>query len=156
MELTFREARVDAGDGATLVAAMRAEIAAIYEGVVLDGDAMPRAGAAELSPPGGGFWVAHDAASGALVCCGGVKDLGDGVCEIKRMFVAPAFRGQGVAGRLLGFLEQRARAAGHRVARLDTGPSQPHAQRLYEGAGYREIGNFNANPMATYFAEKAL
>jgi hypothetical protein len=45
---------------------------------------------------------------------------------------------------------------GYSVARLDTGPRQPRAQRLYERAGYAAIGNFNANPVATFFGEKQL
>ena len=40
--------------------------------------------------------------------------------------------------------------------RLDTGALQPHAQALYASAGYRAIGNFNANPVAAYWGEKRL
>ncbi len=72
------------------------------------------------------------------------------------MFVAPAVRGQGVARILLRALEEEARRLGYAVARLDTGPRQDHAQRLYTSEGYAPIANFNANPVATYFAEKAL
>ena len=45
---------------------------------------------------------------------------------------------------------------GYTVARLDTGPRQPAAQRLYESAGYVAIGNFNDNPVASFFGEKPL
>ena len=41
-------------------------------------------------------------------------------------------------------------------ARLDTGPRQPHSQRLFRSAGYRPIANFNNNPVATFFGEKRL
>lgn len=150
----FRPAAVDSGEGHELASAMAAEIAEIYDGLVLDGPDMPKAGAAELGPPGGTFLVGW--AGGEAVCCGGVKRLPDGTCEIKRMYVAPAARGQGVARQLLHALEDAARALGYTVARLDTGPKQPHARRLYESEGYAEIANFNQNPVATYFAEKAL
>src|SRR5579875_454368 len=133
---------------------MRAEIAELYTGLDLDGPQMPRAGAAELGPPGGTFLVG--VRDGDPVCCGGVKRLDDRACEIKRMYVAPQARGQGVARQLLGALEASARELGYRVARLDTGPDQPHARALYESAGYVEIDNFNGNPVATYFAEKPL
>jgi hypothetical protein len=43
---------------------------------------------------------------------------------------------------------------GYRIARLDTGPRQPHARGLYESEGYVSIGNFNGNPVATFFGEK--
>jgi GNAT superfamily N-acetyltransferase len=72
------------------------------------------------------------------------------------MYVAPQARGQGVARTLLGALEGAARELGYAIARLDTGPDQPHARALYESAGYVEIENFNDNPVATYFAEKPL
>lgn len=154
IEIDFRVGRVDAGEGAQLARAMRDELHALYDGLDLDGPDMPKAGPDELGPPGGTFLVGW--ADGAPVCCGGVKRLPDGACEIKRMFVAPAARGQGVARALLRALEDAARDLGYATARLDTGPRQPHARRLYESEGYRQIANFNANPVATYFAEKAL
>jgi GNAT superfamily N-acetyltransferase len=154
MDIDFRVGQVDAGDGATLAQAMRDEIAAIYEGLALDGPDMPKAGPEELGPPGGTFLVGYS--DGRPVCCGGVKRLPDGACEIKKMFVAPAARGQGVARTLLHALEAAARDLGYGVARLDTGPRQAHAKSLYESEGYVEIANFNNNPVATYFAEKTL
>ena len=72
------------------------------------------------------------------------------------MYVVPDMRGRGLAGELLVALEDEARRLGYRIARLDTGPRQPHAQRLYENAGYRPIGNFNANPFASFWGEKPL
>ncbi len=68
----------------------------------------------------------------------------------------PEARGAGIARRLLEALEDEARRLGYTIARLDTGPAQPHAQRLYERAGYRPIGNFNANPFASFWGEKRL
>ncbi len=64
---------VDAGPGAVLAQAMRDEIASLYDGVELDGDDMPRAGPAELSPPGGAFLLGWRGAE--AICCGGVKRL---------------------------------------------------------------------------------
>jgi GNAT superfamily N-acetyltransferase len=152
--LDFRPAQVDAGDGETLVTAMRAEIAAIYEGLVLDGPHMPKAGPAELSPPGGAFVVGYE--QGEPICCGGVKRLDADACEIKRMYVIPTARGRGVARSLLHELEASARRLGYSVARLDTGPRQLGARGLYESEGYRSIENFNGNPVATFFGEKVL
>lgn len=152
--IEFREGRVDAGEGGRLVQAMREEMAVLYEGLQLDAAHMPKAGPAELGPPGGAFLVGYE--DGRAICCGGIKRLPDGTCEIKRMFVEPADRGRGVARVLLVALEEKARALGYAVARLDTGPKQQGARHLYESAGYREIENFNANPVATFFGEKRL
>jgi GNAT superfamily N-acetyltransferase len=115
---------------------------------------MPRAGAAELGPPGGVFVV--DFEHGLAVCCGGIKQRPDGACEIKRMFVVPPARGRGVARALLTELERRARSLRYADVRLDTGPLQTTAQLIYQRAGYEPIGNFNSNPIASYFGEKHL
>lgn len=153
--LEFRAVPLSQEPARSLVDAMSAEIASIYEGVVLDGPEMPKAGPRELGPPGGVFLVGFDEA-GEAVCGGGVKDLGEGICEIKRMYVVPEARGAGRARELLEALEEAARRLGYGTARLDTGPQQLRAERMYRAAGYKPIGNFNANPMATFFGEKAL
>jgi GNAT superfamily N-acetyltransferase len=115
---------------------------------------MPTAGAADLGPPGGTFVVGYR--DGQPVCGGGIKRLPDGACEIKRMYVVPAARRQGVARALLRALEEAARGLGYDIVRLDTGPLQPHARMLYESEGYAAIENFNGNPVATFFGEKQL
>ncbi|HEX8976952.1 MAG TPA: GNAT family N-acetyltransferase [Solirubrobacteraceae bacterium] len=153
-EIRFEPGRVDDGPGEELISAMRDEMALMYDGLQFDGDTMPKAGQRELSPPGGDFTVGW--VDGEPICCGGVKRLDGRACEIKRMYVVPSYRGQGVARRLLRELEDRARALGYSLARLDTGPRQEGAQHLYESAGYRPIGNFNANPVASFWGEKPL
>ncbi|HEV7882916.1 MAG TPA: GNAT family N-acetyltransferase [Solirubrobacteraceae bacterium] len=152
--LEFRPCPADEEPAAALVQGMRDEIAAIYGGLDLDGPQMPKAGPHELSPPGGTFVVGYE--DDVAVCCGGVKRLPDGACEIKRMFVVDAARGRGVARALLAELEARARDLGYAAARLDTGPRQPRARRMYERAGYAPIENFNGNPVASFFGEKRL
>jgi GNAT superfamily N-acetyltransferase len=152
--IEFADARVDAGPGAALAQAMRDEIAEMYDGLELDGDSMPRAGPAELSPPHGAFiigWSNHQA-----VCCGGIKQLDERMCEIKKMYVVPAMRGQGVARVLLHALESKARELGYTIARLDTGPKQLSARGLYESEGYEQVPDFNGNPVAVFWGEKPL
>ncbi len=153
-QLSFTSAEVDRGPGGALAQAMRDEIAVMYDGLELDGDQMPKAGAAELSPPGGLFVVGY--LDGEPACCGGVKRLDDRICEIKKMFVAPSLRGRGLARQLLHELEARARALGYEIARLDTGPKQVGARGLYESEGYVEIADFNRNPVAVFWGEKPL
>ncbi|MGY1886987.1 MULTISPECIES: GNAT family N-acetyltransferase [unclassified Blastococcus] len=74
--------------------------------------------------------------------CGALRALGDGVAEVKRMYVVPAARGRGVSKAVLAGLEDAARARGWTSLRLETGPLQPEAIGLYSGAGYRPIGAF--------------
>jgi GNAT superfamily N-acetyltransferase len=150
--LRFQALPPDAPPAGDLLAAMVSEMAALYGAI--DGPGMPSATPADFAPPHGTFLVGFD--GDEAVCAGGVKPLGDGVAEIKRMYVVPAARGRGLARVLLGALEDAARELGHSMVRLDTGPQQPHARALYESAGYRPIGNYNANPVASFWGEKRL
>jgi GNAT superfamily N-acetyltransferase len=152
--LEFRAGRSDEEPGRGLVGAMEAEMAELYDGLDLNRPDMPRAHPEDFAPPGGAFLIGWR--DGEAVCCGGVKRLPDGAAEIKRMYVRPDARRQGVARALLAALEAKARELGYDTVRLDTGPRQPHAQAMYLAAGFRRIANFNANPVATFFAEKDL
>jgi GNAT superfamily N-acetyltransferase len=154
VHITFRPGSVASGDGGRLAQAMRDEIAVMYDGLELDGDTMPKAGAAELSPPGGAFVVGYRGS--VPVCCGGVKRLDDARCEIKKMYVVPDLRGQGLARALLHELEEIARGLGYPIARLDTGPRQGNAEGLYRDEGYVEVADFNGNPVAVFWGEKTL
>jgi GNAT superfamily N-acetyltransferase len=146
---------VDAGEppASDLIEAMVAELEPLYGRIDVEG--APTAGPDDFRPPKGTFLVGFDD-DGRPVCGGGVKGLGGGVGEIKRMYVVPEARGRGVARELLEALERAVVELGYTVARLDTGRHQPHAERLYRSAGYREIGNFNANPFASFWGEKRL
>ena len=152
--LEFVDVPMDEEPARSLAAAMVAAMSELYDGKEIDGDDMPKAGPGELGPPGGAFLVGFD--GDAAVCCGGIKRLDDGACELKRMYVVPEARGTGAGRELLAALEDRARAMGYAIARLDTGPRQPEAEAWYRRAGYEEIGNFNANPVASFFGEKRL
>ncbi|KTT53561.1 GCN5 family acetyltransferase [Pseudomonas oryzihabitans] len=102
------------------------------------------------------FLVARDDNGTALGC--GAMVLQDDYGEIKRMYVSPRGRGQGLGGRLLAELEREAAGRGCELARLETGPYQPEALRLYESAGYRRRGPFGVyrdDPLSV-FMEKRL
>lgn len=86
------------------------------------------------------FAVARTPEGKAVGC--GAAVLNDGWGELKRMFVRPAQRGQGIAQQVLAFLEASARERGFALMRLETGVSQPEALRFYEAAGYRRRGPF--------------
>lgn len=152
--VSFSDGQVDSGPGAELAQAMREEIAAMYDGLDLDGDSMPRAGPDELGPPDGAFLVGSVA--GEPVCCGGIERLDERRCEFKKMYVIPALRGKGVARQLLHALEAKTRGLGYAVARLDTGPRQMSARGLFESEGYVPIPDFNGNPVAVFWGEKPL
>jgi GNAT superfamily N-acetyltransferase len=151
--MEFRRADPAAPPASDLVEAMIREMEPLYGRI--DRPGMPVAGPEQFTEAlGGAFLVGYE--DGTAICGGGLKRLGDDVVEIKRMYVVPEARGRGVAGRLLAALEDAARDLGYARARLDTGPHQPHAERLYRDAGYADIESFNANPEASYWGEKSL
>jgi len=150
--LEIRSVPADRPPATDLVAAMVDDVSELYGRIDVPG--APSATPADFSPPGGGFVVLYD--DGRPVAGGGVKRLDDEACEIKRMYVVPEARGRGLGRALLEALEDEARRLGYRIARLDTGAQQPEAQRMYERAGYAPIGNFNANPFASFWGEKRL
>jgi putative acetyltransferase len=80
--------------------------------------------------------------AGVPVGCGAFKPYGTDAVEIKRMFVQPTYRGQGVAQAVLSELEQWASALGYASCVLETGKRQPEAIRLYERSGYGHIPNY--------------
>jgi putative acetyltransferase len=102
------------------------------------------------------FAVARDK-SGRAIGCGAVV-LSARYGEIKRMYVQPRCRGQGVARRILEDLESAARLQGRTELVLETGPYQPEALAFYESRGYRRRGPFGGyvdDPLSV-FMQKSL
>lgn len=102
------------------------------------------------------FFVARDDTRRAIGC--GAVVLGAAQGEIKRMYVAPEFRGRGVARRLLQALESATIAAGCQLLQLETGPFQPEAIALYAALGYERRGPFGSytdDPLSV-FMQKTL
>jgi GNAT superfamily N-acetyltransferase len=91
--------------------------------------------------PNGYFLVAR--LDGELVGCAGIcRCEGAQTAELRRMYVAPEARRLGVARALMNELEDKARRCGYATLRLETGPEQPEAIRLYEASGFAVIPNF--------------
>jgi GNAT superfamily N-acetyltransferase len=74
--------------------------------------------------------------------CGAFKPFDTDAVEVKRMFVQPAHRGQGVAQAVLAELEKWASELGYASCVLETGKRQPEAIRLYERSGYGHVPNY--------------
>jgi ribosomal protein S18 acetylase RimI-like enzyme len=114
----------------------------------------PSARPEDFIAPHGAFFVAE--VDGVAAGCCGVKAIGPGVAEIKRLWVAPAGRGLGLGRRLLEACEAHAAASGATVARLDTGRLQTEALGLFASAGYVAIDDYNGNPFADHWFEHRL
>jgi GNAT superfamily N-acetyltransferase len=148
----FRVARLDDEGSTRLLRDYEAELAG--QGIVLDRDEGGGVRADEMVPPHGIFLLVE--LDDSVVACGGIRRLSETIAEIKRMYVAPASRGRGVARALLTRLEDEARVLGCRFARLDTGRHMTAALGLYRSTGYVEIPDYNGNPHAGHWMEKSL
>lgn len=97
------------------------------------------------APPSGRLLLALDGLDAAG--CVALRPLDDGVCEMKRLFVRPAYRGRGL-GRLLAVrVVNEASALGYAVMRLDTLEGLDSAMRIYGSLGFRRRAPYYANPL---------
>jgi GNAT superfamily N-acetyltransferase len=151
--MDVRRVPADAGAARLLLAEYMDEIERRL-GAPFDHARYPDPAPAELEPPRGLLLVAFDGDD--PVACGAVRVIGRGVAEIKRMYVAPRARGHGLGRTLLGELERGAVELGCRTARLDTMAAMAEAGALYRSAGYEPIADYNGNPLAAVWMERAL
>jgi putative acetyltransferase len=101
------------------------------------------------------FAVARDSAGDAIGC--GAIVLYPEFGELKRMYVSPRGRGQGVAKRLLTLLESRAIDFGCKLLQLETGPHQHEALALYASAGYERqgpFGDYTNDPLSVFMQKR--
>lgn len=100
----------------------------------------------KYGPPYGRLYLAR--VDGAAAGCVALRQIDRESCELKRLYVRPAFRGHGLAGQLVDQVLSDARAIGYRAVLLDTFPFLEDAIRLYKKRGFREIPSYNGTPMA--------
>lgn len=99
----------------------------------------------KYGPPGGRLYLAR--VDGTAAGCVALRQIDRESCELKRLYVRPAFRGHGLAGRLVDQVLSDAGASGYRAVLLDTFPFLEDAIRLYQKRGFREVPSYNGTPM---------
>ena len=99
----------------------------------------------DYAPPRGRLLLAS--VDGAFAGCVALRAIGDGLSEMKRLYVRPAYRRLGLGRRLCEAIVAEAREAGYASVRLDTVPAMGEARALYRTLGFRPIAPYRFNPV---------
>ena len=99
----------------------------------------------EYAPPRGRILLA--ARAGKYVGCVALRPLANSICEMKRLYVIPSFRGQKIGGTLARAIIAEARLCAYQHMRLDTIETMKEAKSLYLSLGFRSIKPYRYNPL---------
>lgn len=99
----------------------------------------------EYAPPNGCILIARKESE--IVGCVAMRRISDEICEMKRLYVRPRFRGGGLGNRLAESVIREAKGRGYQKMRLDTLPSMKEALDLYESLGFKQIAPYRHNPI---------
>jgi len=133
-------------DRATVEALFREYIASLAEDISFQNVDDELSGLpGKYARPGGVVLIARDGADAAGA--GAYRMVEPGVCEMKRLYVRPAFRGSGLGRELANELIEDARTRGYRTMLLDTLASMSSARALYRDLGFVPVAPYYDNPL---------
>ena len=121
-------------------------------GVTPDMLTLPLPDAAKYRPPHGAFLIAWS--DDLPVGCASLRPLEPGVAEVKRLWIDPVARGQGLARRLMRALESRARDMGFAHLKLDSNAALTEALALYRSDGWTEIAPYTGFPANVWLGKR--
>lgn len=107
--------------------------------------------------PRGALFLATRSTDGETIGCVGLREIGPGTCEMKRLYVRESARGHGIGRQLVEALLVDARKRGYVRVRLDTLATMKAARSLYASLGFKPIPAYNEHPVeGTEFLELCL
>ncbi len=112
-----------------------------FQGFQQELDGLP----GDYAPPDGQLLLVIE--DDQAVGCVAMRKLGDGICEMKRLYVRPGHRGKGLGRKLAEAIIQEARRSGYQKMRLDSLTSLKEAAGLYRSLGFTEISPYRYNPL---------
>lgn len=150
MSTTISLERPDTADAMSLIAELEAQLEPLYPRASRHGLSVE-----QLLSEAVAFFVLRS--DGVPAACGGIKLIDGQFGELKRMFVRPAFRGQGLSKLMLQHLAGYAQSNGIAMLRLETGIHQHEAIGLYERMGFQRIapfGTYQEDPNSVFFEKQ--
>lgn len=99
----------------------------------------------EYAPPEGCLILAINEIN--AVGCVALRKIANSICEMKRLYIKPAFRGKGIGKELVKIVIEKAKNIGYTHMRLDTIPVMKEAIALYRSMGFHEIEAYRYNPI---------
>ena len=120
-------------------------------GLPLEKFPLPDPQAHEYRPPHGTFLLASQGQTPQG--CVSLRPFGPSIAEVKRLWIAPTARGQGLARRLMTAIEDQARTLGYTSLQLDTNAHLPEAIALYTKTGWTPIPAYSPPPATHWFAK---
>ena len=136
-DLEFRREDLTSPSAAEMIRALNAELGERYPE---EGANHLRLDREEVAEGRGAFLVAY--LNGEPLACGAIRRIDADTGEVKRMYVEPRVRGQGVGRQMLTRLENEGRRLGVKRIVLETGQRQPEALALYTNAGFVPVSPF--------------
>ena len=151
-DLEYRREDLTSTIATAMIRALNAELAERYPE---EGANHFRLDREEVAEGRGAFLVVYG--NGEPLACGAIRRLDADTAEIKRMYVEPHIRGQGIGRRLLTTLETEGRRLGVKRIVLETGERQPEALGLYRRAGFVHMspfGEYVGSPLSVCMAKE--